>query len=229
MALLVDAICEIARRDVPGEWARYCEIAPRIWSGADAARELLLRARLTNGRYDGTLRNWGGGPVAEARALEDVFLTAFVTAVHAGPGRCSVWGVPYGESTVSAVDPRLVTVAAFKCIKGDEWKLGGTVWHIVDVIVGPPPRSRLRTANDLRIHDALKAVYDNCKATGLKLPNVNEPELIQDYLRKQGFSASGRRIRELAGDPRYDGLRREPGRTLASERRKAGKKPPGPS
>ena len=129
-------------------------------------------------------------------------------------------------STVSAVDPTLVTVAAFKHIKGDEWKFGGPLWHIADVIVGPPPRSKLRPANDQQIHVALKAVYDNCKATDRKLPNVNEPELIKDYFASKGspraesVSGSLLAIRDTTASAQASGA------TLAAERRKASKTPP---
>ena len=142
-----------------------------------------------------------------------------MTAVHAR--RCSVsrraaWGVQATD-----VDPRLITVAAFKCIKGE--RMGPQRDHVVHggCDVGPPPSSRLRNANDLQIHYEIKAEYNDCIATGLKPPNLKETgKVVQDRLRTSKVDASASRIQELAGDPRYDGLRREPGKTLASEQRK---------
>ena len=53
----------------------------------------------------------------------------------------------------------------------------------------------------------IAAEYDDCERTGRKPPNVNETEGVKERLRKKGLSASGKQIRELMGDERYDGRR----------------------
>jgi len=218
--LLVDAVIETARSDVPDELARYRKIAPSVLGNlptADAPRELLRQGRLRG--YDSTFR-WvnGGREAEESFALEQIFLERFVAAVHAG--RWFVRAVPRGELTASVVDPRLITVEAFKRIKGDqEWELAGTMLYGVDVVMGPPPSPEFRPASDLQIHDEIKAEYDDCEATGRKPPNVKQiGKPVQDRLRTKGLYATKTDIQKLAGDKRYTGLRRLPGKTVASER-----------
>jgi hypothetical protein len=215
---LLDAVIAVACSDVAEKWQQYEVLADRILPVADAAREMFKRARLRGG-YDTTMR-WvnPGREVYEASALEEIFLTAFVAAVHAG--RCSVWGVPRGESTTTMIDPVLITLAAFKGVRGNQqWELAGTVWFGVDVIVGPPPISKLRPASDREIHDAIKVHCEHCRATGQKIPNEKEiGEPVRTRLHGKGFDASLSQIQRLFKDPRYDGLRLKPG-----EHWKAGK------
>jgi hypothetical protein len=216
---LLDAVIEIARSDAGDEWARYCEIAPRVWPVPDAAQELLA-LRLKRGGYDSAQRGGSGAPeAAETVRLEEIFLERFAAAVHAG--RCSVWGVPRGEPTATMIDPVLITVEAFKRTRGDqEWELAGAMWYGIDVIVGPPPISKLRPASEQQVHDAIKAEYEHCAAIDAKPPNVKEVrEPVQSRLRAKGLDASLKHIQDLAGDKRYAGLRRKPGKTVASEQR----------
>jgi hypothetical protein len=219
--LLVDGVIAFAGPDPPGQWRRYETIAPRVIGNIpDAAREL-LRRRLARGSYDGLQRGWGTPEEAESVRLEHIFLERFVAAVH--DGRCSVWGVPRGGSTATMIDPVLITVAAFKHIKGEQvWELAGSLWFGVHVVVGPPPISKLRPASDPQIHAEIKAEYDDCEATGRKPPNEKEIGApVQERLRAKGRYASLNRIQKFARDPRYDGLRRKPGRMLASERKRS--------
>src|SRR5262249_22192503 len=176
------------------------------------------QARL--GAHDRTLRAWGGGEVEKAHELEDIFLQRFVDAVHGG--RCFVHGIPCGEHTATDVPAALITVRAFKDVKGErEWKLAGAVWYGIDVVMSPLPSPRLRPASESDIHDAIKAEYDDCDATGRKPPNVKEiGQPVQDRLRAKGRDASERRIQELAGDERYADRRRPAGKTVASERKR---------
>lgn len=218
--LVLDAVIAIARSDVPDEWARYCEIAPRVIANVpDAPREMLRGARL-RGAFDTTLRWVSGGPEAEeAHALEEIFLGRFVAAVHAR--RCSVRGFRRGDFAVTDVDPMLIAVEAFKHIKGDQqWELAATMWYGVDVDIGPSPSRKLGNASNSQIHAEIRAEYNDCVATGRKPPNLKEiGKLVQDRLRAKQLDASTNRIQDLAGDPRYDGLRRKPGKTVASEQR----------
>ena len=93
----------------------------------------------------------------------------------------------------------------------------------------PPerPKSRRRgrerqsvPAPDREIHQAIAETYDHADAIGEKPPNVNEViKPVQARLSTR-YHASGRRIRELAGDPRYDRRRWTPGMTRSSKKRK---------
>jgi hypothetical protein len=79
----------------------------------------------------------------------------------------------------------------------------------------------LRRAPDASIHRAILEEYDAANAKGLKAPNLKEIiPAVQKRLKNAGFEASGRRIQKLAADRRYQGRRREPGKTIASELRR---------
>ena len=98
--------------------------------------------------------------------------------------------------------------------------LAGTMWYEVDVDMGPSPRRKLGKASDSQIHAEIKAEYNDCVATGRKPPNLKEiGKQVQDRLRAKQLDASANHIQKLASDPRYDGLRRKPGKTVASEQR----------
>jgi hypothetical protein len=211
--LIVDAVVELVRADA--EWARYCEIAPRVWPAADATREL-LRARLSS--YDFTGRWISGGFEAEdSFRLEQMFLERFVAAVH--DGRYSVRGVPHGGAAVVDIDPMLITVETLKRIKGDQWELAGATWHAVRVIAsaspGPEPGKaspELRPASLADIHAAIAAEYADCEKAGRKPPNVKEiGKPAQDRLRAQALYASANHIQTLAADKQYAALRLKPG------------------
>jgi hypothetical protein len=216
--LLVDAVIATARADAPREWARYCEIAPRILSVADAPREMLRQARLTRGRYDGTHR-WVSGDreVVEARALEDIFLAAFVAACTAG--RRVVRGVPQGQHIAVDIDPVLIKAEAFKGIKGDDkWELAGVTFFGVHVVEGSslvapsPSLPELEDASESEIHAEISAEHKDCTENGRKPPNLKEiGRPVQDRLRAKGRYATLERIQDLASDKRYVGIRHRPG------------------
>jgi hypothetical protein len=222
MLLLADAIIEIAKADAPVEWARYCELAPGIIQVPDAPRELLSRVRLGD-PYDSTLRGLRG---SVEYALETVFLERFVAAVQAG--RCHVRGVPQGRVAVVNIPGELIAdVRAFGGVKGaDIWELGGTLWHVVRVVLEPPPsaeqpptRPRLRSpspnipiATDEQIHHEIDAEYTDCENAGRPGWNLNEiRKPVQDRLCDKGLYATQKRIQQLAGDQKYASRRGPPG------------------
>jgi hypothetical protein len=67
----------------------------------------------------------------------------------------------------------------------------------------------------------MRCAYDAAEAAGMKPPNIKElPAAVQPFLQQKGFSASGRRIRELGDAEEFKKRRRPPGKTVASERQK---------
>ena len=66
----------------------------------------------------------------------------------------------------------------------------------------------LKSPNDDRVHEAITAVYDECKMTGRKPPNTNEiGKPVLERLVADGYWTSKRRIQRLANDPRHNGRR----------------------
>jgi hypothetical protein len=216
--LLLDAAIAIAQSDAPDAWERYCQIAPRVLpevDAADAPREVLRRARLSG--YDSTLRWVDGGPeVYEAHELENIFLERFVDAVRGGS--FPLYGVPQGGTAVTPIPAVLITVDAFKDVRGGgrEWKLAGTMWHAIDVVMGPPPGPELpplRDATDDEVHAAIDAEYTACEQAGRpgwNLKEIRKP--VQNRLRAKGLYATQDRIQQLAADKRYTGRRDPPGK-----------------
>jgi hypothetical protein len=103
-----------------------------------------------------------------------------------------------------------------------------TEWGFGDEPEGaaqPEPASTaaaLKAAPDSRIHQAITAAHDAADATGEKPPNVNEViEPVQALLRSVGYEATGRKIRELAGNREHARRRWKPGTTRAAQKRKA--------
>jgi hypothetical protein len=81
--------------------------------------------------------------------------------------------------------------------------------------------NELRKAPDAITNEMIRVVYDDAERASQKAPNVREVvKPVQAKLRDQGFEASNRRIRELAGAEEYKKRRRKPGTTLASEKRR---------
>jgi hypothetical protein len=81
--------------------------------------------------------------------------------------------------------------------------------------------AKFRRAPDAAIHRATDKEYDAAETTGLRPPNLKEIITpVQKRLELEGYEASGRRIQQLAGDSRYKGRRRKPGKTVASELRR---------
>jgi hypothetical protein len=79
----------------------------------------------------------------------------------------------------------------------------------------------LKQASEAKIIEGIRAEYRDAKAAGRKPPNVRElSAAVQPQLKRQGFKASKLSIEELATAPEFEGCRRPPGRTVASERRK---------
>jgi hypothetical protein len=78
----------------------------------------------------------------------------------------------------------------------------------------------LKSAPEPKIDEAISAEYDNAKQKGLKPPNVREiVPLVRIRLRAQGLNASGRQIQRVADADKHKSCRREPGRTVASDKR----------
>jgi len=78
----------------------------------------------------------------------------------------------------------------------------------------------LKPAPEPKIDEAINAEYDIAKQKGLKPPNVREiVALVQTRLHAQGFNASGRQIQHVADADRHKSRRRQPGPTVASEKR----------
>lgn len=83
-----------------------------------------------------------------------------------------------------------------------------------------PEPEPLRPAIECQIHNAIQQAYDEAKAAGERPPNLKEiAKPVRKILNANGFDKSARKIEELAGDDRYKGLRRQPGKTVASEKR----------
>jgi hypothetical protein len=217
--LVVDALIAIAQSECPTEWARYCEVAPRVLGctpAADAPRELLLQARLST--YDGSLR-WvtGGSDAKESAMLDQKFLEKFVAAIQRG-----------GELTPAMVDPKLIKVASLRLGRGDdEMQLAGARLFGVHIIMSGQDgvsTPQLRNATEAQIHADIKAEYDACSAAGSKPPNLKEiGNAVSDRLAARGLKArSKNQIQGLAGDPRYEGQRLKPGEPFTVK----SKKPP---
>jgi hypothetical protein len=82
-------------------------------------------------------------------------------------------------------------------------------------------QSKLRPAPDSRIHKTISEVYDNAERVGLKAPNIREIVApVQKKLSAEGYTATGRRIQQLAENDAYKSRRRKPGITIASEKRR---------
>jgi hypothetical protein len=216
--LLLDAVIAVARADLPDQWRRYCEIAPRvIGDRPEAAGREMLSTRLLRGTY--AAMRWVNGSPAEGETyrLEQIILEAFVAAVRAG--RYRVRGFRRGDLVAADIPVALITVKAFKSLKGDEWLLGGDTWHGVSVDrvmeePGPPPPSppELEDASDEEIHVEIDAIYKDCIETGRKRPNSKEiGKPVQERLRTKRLCAPLRRIQPLVLDKRYVGIRPKSG------------------
>jgi hypothetical protein len=224
---LVDAIMAIVQEDAPDGWRRYFEIAPRVIRkdrkvpAADAPREL-LRDRLQWVSYDLGQRNLREEG-SESWRLETDFLSLFVAAV--GDHRCHVTGIRGGKGAEEPLPAVLITGETIKGLRGDKWEnLGGTTWHGIRAYMGPSPLtpdSELKPANEDRVRAVIRVEYAVCAENGHKPPNVKEiagPVLIR--LRAMGRTASDRLIMRIAGEDEFEALRRKPGKTVASERKR---------
>lgn len=92
----------------------------------------------------------------------------------------------------------------------------------IEAVQRPPEGNAapLKPAPDPEIHKAITNAYDSANETGQKPPNLKEIAApVQAILRNSGYRASGNRIQQLAGDARHNRRRREPGKTVASEKR----------
>jgi hypothetical protein len=88
---------------------------------------------------------------------------------------------------------------------------------------GSPPVSSedLKPASQAKIIEAIRAEYGDARAAGQKPPNVKElSAAVQPLLQRKGLWASRRWIEKLAEAPEFKRCRRQPGKTVASERRK---------
>ena len=78
-----------------------------------------------------------------------------------------------------------------------------------------------KQAPDPQIHQEITAVYDQAEADGEKPPNVNQViKPVQARLLSTRHLASGRKIRELAGDQKHAARRWKPGDTRKSKKHK---------
>jgi hypothetical protein len=78
-----------------------------------------------------------------------------------------------------------------------------------------------RNAPDPKIINAIRQVYNDARLAGQKPPNIKEIiKPVQLALQSEGLAASGKRIQELASDGEFKKLRRKPGATVTSERRR---------
>jgi hypothetical protein len=96
-------------------------------------------------------------------------------------------------------------------------------WAVASKGETQPSRSqvKLKPAPDRIVIDAIRCAYDAAQASGSKPPNIKElPAAVQPLLQQQGFSASGRHIQQLGEAEEFERRRRQPGKTVASERHK---------
>jgi hypothetical protein len=74
----------------------------------------------------------------------------------------------------------------------------------------------LRQATKEQIRVEIRAVYNE---SGDSPPNIKAlPKLVRPRLHERGLDASENYIAEIGGEAEFKGLRRPPGKTLASER-----------
>jgi hypothetical protein len=86
-----------------------------------------------------------------------------------------------------------------------------------------PSRSpgQLKDAPERIVIEAIRCAYDAAEDAGRKPPNIKElPAEAQPFLQQKGFYSSGRQIMRLGVREEFNGCRRLPGKTVASERRK---------
>jgi hypothetical protein len=82
------------------------------------------------------------------------------------------------------------------------------------------PHVSLSPAREGSIHEAVAAVYDAAEQAGRKPPNIKELiPLVKTELNRNGLDATYARIEDCAGDAKHKARRRQPGRTLKSERK----------
>ncbi len=154
-----------------------------------------------------------------------------------GPQSCFTWGAPASGGLIVNLDfdqvqlcwatliGELRRVGRIPADEAALRKLG--LWPdswgpIGSGAADEPPRSAeaqrgtLRPAPSPEIHKAIAAAYDEAEAAGKKPPNILEiVEPVQVRLTSAGYHASGRQIRELAGDRQHDDRRWKPGQTKA--------------
>jgi hypothetical protein len=173
---------------------------------------------------------------------ESPFLAATKCRDHLlGTGQAAAWGrrTPWARyEIIEPVELCGLTVAGPHAVnrRGDiafyDVRISGRdLWEVRQAAVAaiaaaeikPDDTSEeLRRARDPQIDAAITAVYDKAEKTGAKPPNIRElPEPVQKELREKGRAASGMQIMRLADDEKHRRRRRKPGKTLASEKRKA--------
>jgi hypothetical protein len=80
-----------------------------------------------------------------------------------------------------------------------------------------------RRAPNSRINEKIRAEYDDAETEQRKPPNLREiVEPVQEALRAEGLDASGKHIQELAQAEEFAKRRREPGKTVKSDRHRQG-------
>src|SRR5262245_41414882 len=86
-----------------------------------------------------------------------------------------------------------------------------------------PSRSpgQLKPASTAMINEEIRSEYTDAKAAGRKPPNIKEVQApVQLRLERRGYWASKRRIEHLAKAEEFKEFRRQPGKTVKSERPK---------
>jgi hypothetical protein len=92
---------------------------------------------------------------------------------------------------------------------------------LLDHLVSRPAHNEndkpLRSASEKEIRREVHAVYAEA---GERPPNIKQlPKHVRPRLNRRGLDASENRIAEIGGSQEFEGLRRPPGKTIASERR----------
>ena len=78
----------------------------------------------------------------------------------------------------------------------------------------------LKPAREKDISAAITAAYDAAHAAGRKPPNIKElPAAVLPLLEEKGYHASGRSIQHLGEAQEFKRRRRQPGKTISSEKR----------
>jgi hypothetical protein len=130
------------------------------------------------------------------------------------------WLAAHGYPWPTHFDPVAATIPAASVTQGSAAESGCAR---SEVATGPAPTSDdFRPATDDKIDDAITAVYDEAARIGSKPPNIKElPKLVSAKLDAIGFVASGALIMKIGDRPAHKKRRRKPGKTIASEKRKA--------
>jgi hypothetical protein len=83
-------------------------------------------------------------------------------------------------------------------------------------VLAAEPDLKAAPKGDIRV--AIRTVYDDSQAKGGKPPNIGELSApVQNLLKKDGYYASVRHIKDIGEEQEFKRRRRRPGKTLRSE------------